>query len=732
MRVCGGRSGGRLLYVLGLGLVCLALPAASVHAQLIDVITIQAAGSEAEIRIRLTTPAQIVRHVPESQGQVLRITLQVMGRIEEFGNRTLEDRRTPPTRGLLPRFTVTYPEPGATLGLRFDRPVRFRVGPGTDARTVIVYVVRTDAGAVTAPPAPAPPAPAPVVPPARAPSVPPAPASASADVEGLASQLMLRSREALKDNDLQIAIESLNTLLNLPPNRQSQEAQELIGVARERNGEIGKARAEYELYLKLYPGSPGARRIAARLAQLPAAGREPGLRAVRRPETTEHSVSGSISQFYYRGSMKFDATLAPPVAGLQPDQVSLTATDQSSLVSSADLTWRMRGPDSDGKLVFRDVFTANYLPGQDNVNRLYALYYERLSADSSWLSRIGRQPGYTGGMLGRFDGLWSGYALQPGLRVNAVAGSPVEFYSIQNKRFVGLNADIGPIAGRWSGNVFAVEQQSDGVLDRRAVGAELRYFDSRTSVFGVYDYDTSFRAVNIAMVQATYTAASGTIWTASADHRRVPALQTTNVLIGESETIPGVSQPTLRQLVETGRSVQELQEGAKALTPVADLLFLGFAQPITPKVQLGADVRESKVSGTGASGNLPAAPGTGIVRFYSGLLSKTSVLAASDIVIFNAGSVRGETFRGASVNLSHVFVSERWRTETLLRYYKQRDDQDVVLRRSTPTLRIGYRVRTAVSVEMELGSETTTNEGPRQTDRTRRRFFSLGYRWDIF
>lgn len=719
MRVRAGRSGGVLLHVLRLGLACLALLAPSAHAQLIDVITVQAAGPEAEIRIQLTTPVQIVRHIPEKQGQVLRITLQVMGRIEEFGNRTLEDRRTPPTRGLLPRFTVTYPEPGATLGLRFDRPVRFRVAAGTDARTVIVYVVRTDNGAAAAPPA-------------LAPSVPSAPPTASADVETLASQLMVRSREALKDNDLQAAIESLNKLLNLPPNRQSQEAQELIGVARERNGELGKARAEYELYLKLYPGSPGARRIAARLKQLPAAGREPGLRAVRRPETTEHSVSGSISQFYYRGSMKFDATLAPPVAGLQPDQVSLTATDQSSLVSSADLTWRMRGPDSDGKLVFRDVFTANYLPGQDNVNRLYALYYERLSADSSWLSRIGRQPGYTGGMLGRFDGLWTGYALQPGLRVNAVAGSPVEFYSIQNKRFVGLNADIGPIAERWSGNLFAVEQQSDGVLDRRAVGAELRYFDSRTSVFGVYDYDTSFRAVNIAMVQATYTAASGTIWTASADHRRVPALQTTNVLIGESETIPGVSQPTLRQLVETGRSVQELQEGAKALTPVADLLFLGFAHPVAPKVQVGADVRESKVSGTGASGNLPAAPGTGIVRFYSALLSKASILAASDVVILNAGSVRGETFRGGSVNLSHVFVSERWRTETLLRYYKQRDDQDVVLRRSTPTIRIGYRVHTAVSLEMELGSETTTNEGPRQTDRTRRKFFSLGYRWDIF
>jgi hypothetical protein len=723
MRVHAGRIAGRLVHALRPGLACLSLLAPfCAQAQLLDVVTVQAAGSEAEIRIRLTTQVQLVRYVPEREGQVLRITLRIMGRVEEFGGRTLEDRRTPPTRGLVPRFTVTYPETDATLGVRFDRSVRFRVGAGPDARTIVVYVVRTDVPAAL---------PAPVVPPPPAPPQGAAP-GASPDVETLAAQLMSRGREALKGNDVRGAIESLNQLLNLPPNRQSQEAQELIGIARERNGEIGKARAEYELYLKLYPDSAGARRVARRLAQLPAAGSDAGLRTVRRPETTEYSVSGSVSQFYYRGSMKFDATLAPPVPGLQPDQVSLTATDQSSLVSSADLTWRMRGPDADGKLVFRDVFTANYLQGQDNVNRLYSLYYERLSADSSWLSRVGRQPGYSGGMLGRFDGLWAGYALRPGLRVNAVAGAPVEFYNLQSKRFVGLNADIGPIAERWSGNVFAVEQQSDGVLDRRAVGGELRYFDSRSSFFGLYDYDTSFRAVNIAMAQATFTSLSGTIWTASIDHRRVPALQTTNVLIGESETLPGVSQPTLRQLLDSGRSVGDLQEGAKALTPVADLLFLGFTHPVTPKVQLGADVREAKVSGTGASGNLPEAPGTGIVRFYSALAAKTGILGASDVAIVNAGSVHGETFRGESLNISHVLVTERWRTELLLRWYRQRDDQDAVLRRSTPTVRLGYRVRASVALEMELGSETTTNEGPRQSDRTRRRFFSLGYRWDIF
>ena len=38
----------------------------------------------------------------------------------------------------------------------------------------------------------------------------------------------------------------------------SQEAQEFIGFAREKDGDAARARAEYELYLQLYPDSPAA------------------------------------------------------------------------------------------------------------------------------------------------------------------------------------------------------------------------------------------------------------------------------------------------------------------------------------------------------------------------------------------------------------------------------------------------------------------------------------------
>lgn len=58
-----------------------------------------------------------------------------------------------------------------------------------------------------------------------------------------------------------------------------------------------------------------------------------------------------------------------------------------------------------------------------------------------------------------------------------------------NSIFYGLSADIGPVLDGFDTTVYAIEQQTDGLLDRQAVGTELRYTDDTTSVFGLLDYD---------------------------------------------------------------------------------------------------------------------------------------------------------------------------------------------------------------------------------------------------
>lgn len=728
------------------------------QAQFIDTIDVDPAGTEVEIRVRFVTNVQLLRHSPQDKGQLLRIELQLLGPVEDYGGRTLLETYTPPVRGLLLPFTVSFADAGKVLNVSFARSVRFRVRPGPDARSVIIYVARDDVpespAAAPLPPrdpvesASAPKSEPPVVPkpesmPATEPpqvSLQPPPGDAQPGVpvpDGAVmalnpEELLRQGRAALQRNDPQQAIEALNQLLNLPPNAYSQEAQELAGLARERNGELAKARAEYELYLKLYPDSEGAQRVAKRMAQLPVPVAGRGVRTPARPIVTEYSLSGGVSQFYYRGSTKYDATLAPPVPGLKFDQISLTGVDQSSLVTNIDLTWRIRSPGADSKFVMRDILTNNYLPGQDDTNRLYAMYYEHQAADASYLGRLGRQPGYTGGMLGRFDGAWAGYTVKPGLRLNAVVGSPVEFYAAQPKHFVGINTDIGPVAERWNGNLFFVQQESEGVLDRRAVGGELRYFDARANLFSLVDYDLAFNALNIAMVQGSVTLESGATWTLLLDHRRVPVLQTTNVLIGETATIPGLQSPSLPQLVQAGRTEADLRAGAMALTPVSDLFLIGYTRPVTPTLQLGGDFRISSVSETSASGNLPAAPGTGNVYVYTGQAIKTGVFTERDTGVVSLSLIDGMTYNGQSLSVNHVFLKDLWRVESALRMYRQLNNQGVRLARIAPTLRLSYRVRNHLNLEMELGVERTTTDGPTQTDKTDRQFFNLGYRWDLY
>ena len=703
----------------------LLLAAAQARAQFIDRIELERAGAETEIRIRFVTTVQYVRHSPVREGTLLSIALRFTGRLENQEGRTvLESRRTAATPAL-PAFSVTFPQEDGTLGVQFNRKVSYRVRPGRDARSISVYVPVPQAVLEAEAAARA------VAPPPEAPAATPAPAAppvAPAEVEAQAKTLFDSARASLARGETAAAVETLNRLLNLPPNRQSETAQALIGEARERNGEPAKARAEYELYLKLYPKGAAAERVRTRLAALPAA--QPAGTGLRRPEKTEFSISGGFSQFYYRGNTKFDATLAPPAPGLQFDRVSLTAVDQSSLVNSLDFTARVRAPEYDGKFVFRDLYTANYLEGQDSNNRLYAAYYEHQTA-GGWLARAGRQPGVSSGLLGRFDGLWAGYKVAPNLRLNALAGHPVEFFPTPRKSVHGANVDILPDAPGWNANLFYVEQRVDSVLDRRAVGAELRYFDARRSAFGLLDYDVDFRALNVLLLQGNVITEDGTSYTALLDHRRVPALQLTNALPGQSEAIPGVTSPGVAELLASGVSRETLREQAVALTPVSDLFLLGVTRPVLPKLQLGADWRVSRVSGTEASGNLPASPGTGNVYVYSGQAIKTGVLSSSDTGVASASLISGGTYRGLSAALSHVFVYERWRTEAALRYYRQTNDLDVRLVRWAPSFRTIYRWRDSLSFEFELGQETTTNDGPLQSDRTVRRYFSLGYRWDF-
>ena len=561
----------------------------------------------------------------------------------------------------------------------------------------------------------------------------PAPRSAKAalpltevrgDVDNQASDLMERSRAALTRGDNASAIQLLDQLLQLPPNRYSQDAQELIGLAHERNGEIAEAKREYALCLKLYPDWPGAERVRQRLADLEAAPTTKTLKAIKKPEVSITTAYGSLSQYYYRGNSRVETT-ETPLVGPPLTQPALTALDQSALITNIDLTGRFRSGEYDNRVVVRDNYTLNFLENTENVNRLYAAYAEVRNKLHDYSGRLGRQPGNSGGVLGRFDGISLGYGVLPKWRINVVAGEPVEFNPINSdKQFWGTSLDAGTFAEHWNGSAYYINQTVDGIVDRQAVGAELRYFDPRSSMLSLVDYDLSYGALNIALLQGTLQVGSKTNLNLLIDHRKAPVLQTSNAVIGETDTSIRSQLLTLTE--------DQLRAQAEARTPTADLIMIGATHNFSPTWQLGGDIKRYNISGTPASGALPASPGTGNVYVYTLQGIGTGLLTKRDVSVLSLSYLTSDTYDGESIAFNNrTLFQEKWTFDLSLVYYQQRDNLGTDLTRFTPIVRLGYRWRDKVTFEIEAGMEKGQTTSSTSTEDTTRNFYMLGYRWDF-
>lgn len=583
-------------------------------------------------------------------------------------------------------------------------------------------------------PAPAPPvagnaAPAPVPPgvPASAAVTPPPPATpavttASADIEARANSLMGQARSALMRGDNQTALQLLNQLLQLPLNSQAQEAQELVGLAYERIGDMAGAKREYRLYMQLYPEGSGSERVRQRLANLEAMQTMPALKAAEVKTPSVFTTYGNLSQFYYHGDTHTDTSV---LIGPTLNQSTLTATDQSALITDLSLNARYRSGDYDNRLVIRENYQLNFLPGQDNRNRLYAAYYELRNKLYDYSARIGRQPGNSGGVLGHFDGISAGYSVLPKWRVNLVAGKPVDFYPINSdKQLWGASFDFGTFAEHWNGSAYYINQTVDGILDREAVGTELRYFDPRGSMIALADYDIAYSELNIFMFQATWQTGTSTTWNALADHRKSPVLTTSNAVIGELDT-------SIKSQLTT-QTEDQLRAAAVTKTPTSDLLMLGVAHNFTPRWQLGGDIKLYNISGTEASGSLPATVSTGNTLVYTLQGIATGLLATRDITVLSLSYLDNRSFTGESASITNrTIYRDKWTGDFGLNYYTQQDSTGTDTTRWNPSIRIGYALRQRLTFEAEVGVETTRTTRDTDNQTATRYYYTLGYRWDF-
>jgi tetratricopeptide (TPR) repeat protein len=572
--------------------------------------------------------------------------------------------------------------------------------------------------------APLPP-PAPALTAAPAPAVAaPAPTAAAPAPAGSADALMAEGRAAIGRENYTAAIRAFTQLVALPENPLTRDGQEFLALSYERRGDVVRARLEYENYLKRYPEGEDSTRVRQRLANLRSASSSPPLRAAVGTGSEWRSlVVGSLSQFYYRGNSKIDSqqTIANTL-----NQSTLSMTDQSALITSVDLSARYLNDTHDNRIVLRDTDTRNFLDREKDLNRLNAAYYDYRYKPADFSARLGRQPGNSGGMLGIFDGAMLGYGLAPRVRLNVAGGEPVNpGFSIESqRRFLGVGTDIGLFSERLTGSAYFLRQDVDGIVDREVAGLELRYFAPEGALTALFDYDTVFQHVNIATVQGNWVAPWKTMYTVAADYRMAPALQTTTATIGEGTT-------SIRTLLQT-YSEEELRQRARALTAQTAFASAGFTHPLSRVWQLGMNYSVSRISHTDGTNNVPGTPGTGYVHTLTGQVIGTGLFATRDVNVVSISEVTSPDYRGFSGRLaSRAPLDEHWTLDASVFWYRQSNENGSDLQRVSPNLRLGYLWGRSVTLEVEGGIENSANHSPIAEDKTRRTYFSLGYRWDF-
>ena len=516
-----------IIFILVFGAVFLFTSPA--FSRLVNNVDIRTRSTGYEVRVNFFLPMRYVNHRPKSKGTILRIQLSpaVIGvddpeTIEQLRERQILnwDRSIP-----IPLREMTY-EGGnpnrPTMTLRFKHDVEFEVRNSGDLRTLII-VVRTDK--------PKEPEKEPAT------EVLPEPGMPTPDLSAgtpKMSELMDEAGGAMIDRNFRRAVQLYTKVLRNPDTVFRQDAQELLGLARHRNGQLAHAKAEYEKYLQLYPEGPGADRVRQRLSGLLTAAARPKdkLRPAKIPEAVgesawDHQMFGSLSEFYNYNDTEF--------------QDGTRTVNQSESLTSLDFNTRSRTDRYEIRTQFFGTYEADLRNnGSSDLTRVNNLFVDLEDRKWGLMGRFGRQSQSSGGVLGRFDGGVISYDILPNFKINGVFGYPVVSSNDSafdtDKHFYGTSVDLGTFWNSLDLNLFTINQEVDGITDRRSVGGEIRYFDPKRSLFSFVDYDISYGELNIFLINGGWTLPTKTRLTLVLDYRRSPILTTSNALIGQTVT----------------------------------------------------------------------------------------------------------------------------------------------------------------------------------------------------
>jgi len=531
------------------------------------------------------------------------------------------------------------------------------------------------------------------------------------------AQLMRDANRAMTAGEISRAVQIYTKVLRMPASDYHQDAQEFLALARERNGQVAHAKAEYERYLALYPDADGADRVRQRLAALLSTGSSPKQRTASASSTTSSGgapwkIRTFFSQYYRRHVNQVT----------EGEEI----TSQSSLYSDLSIDARKRGErfDLSARLTagYRNSFMEETTSSGNNTRVSYA-YVDLADAGTRLRGRLGRQTRNTGGVLGRFDGLNLSWDLGKQVRLQTVAGVPVYSTSYDDdvsRSFTGLSANFVTGDDNLDIGVFALQQDVEGMTDRQGIGAELRYFGESFNVWSIADYDPSFGELGSVFAQGSWRISPKSTISGVIDRRYSPFLSLGNAVIGQ----PLIDFDQL-QVTMTEDEIRQLANDRSALSTTVSL---GLSQALSPRFQLNLNASETRVDETTASQGVAATPAT-TYRYVSTNLVASSLFKEGDTAIVGLRYSSSDSTDVYSLSLDtrlpafrNLRVSPRLRVD----YREIRADQSTQWL-LTPGLRVQYRWGRKTRLDLEAGRQFSRHEMA-GTDIDRDSYFiNLGY-----
>jgi len=468
--------------------------------------------------------------------------------------------------------------------------------------------------------------------------------------------MMAEARAAMSARDYPKAIGLLTKLQRQPEFPDRSKAQELLGLARERSGQLAHAKAEYEEYLRRYPQGEAAERVAFRLKILRAAEAKARTGRDAAGSAGGWEVSGGVAQmFRYDGSRISNGAPPPNTANLP---AATPTTTDNAIFNDVDLLARRRGETYDWIGRLSTGYDKEFVQGGlGDATRVSLASIEVLDRPLGLLARAGRQANNSDGILGTFDGLFLSWQFKPSWALNAAGGYPVEQLVLApqtQERFETLALAYTPPNTHWDSSVFVSTQQFNGLRDRQAVGMEGRYLASKLSLVAVVDYDTAFRSLNTASVIGTLQLPARWSVSFDAERRNSPVLTARNALIGQPFT-------DLTQLEQVFTPAQ-INQLAIDRTPITDNYSFTATKPLGQRFQWTTIVSATQTGASPASGGVQAIPATGLLLSYQTQLYGSNLWSTGDFNVITLTHGDTEIGRIDSVSLNSRFpIGGAWR-----------------------------------------------------------------------